>query len=226
MKKISISVKKRTEVGKKSTKDLRKNDNVPCVMYGGAEILHFYAHQNEFLDLLYTPNVYIVEIDIEGDKRKAVMQAVQFHPVTDKIQHIDFIEIFDDRPVTINIPIELKGAAIGIKEGGKPRQKRRSLRVKGLPANLPDRLVVDITKVNIGDVVKVGDLSYPNLEILDPERSMVFAIVSSRVALAGMTIEAPEGEEGEEGAEAAEGEEGAEGAEGGDEAATKEGSEE
>jgi len=92
MKKISISVKKRTEVGKKSTKALRKNDNVPCVMYGGAEVLHFYAHQNEFLHLLYTPNVYIVEIDIEGEKRKAIMQDLQFHPVTDKIQHIDFVK--------------------------------------------------------------------------------------------------------------------------------------
>lgn len=229
MKTISISVKKRTELGKKSTKDLRKNDNVPCVMYGGAEVLHFYAHQNEFLDLLYTPNVYIVEIDIEGEKRKAIMQDLQFHPVTDKIQHIDFMEVFDDKPVTISIPIELTGAAIGIKEGGKPRQKRRSLRVKGLPAHLPDRLEVDITAVNIGDVIKVGDLKYDNLEILDPERSMVYAIVSSRVALAGMVIEDPdaaaaeEGEEAEEGAEAAEGEEGAEG---GDEAETKEGSEE
>lgn len=232
MKTISISVKKRTELGKKSTKDLRKNENVPCVMYGGAEVLHFYAHQNEFLGLLYTPNVYIVEIDIEGDKRKAIMQDLQFHPVTDKIQHIDFMEIFDDRPVTISIPIELTGAAIGIKEGGKPRQKRRSLRVKGLPAHLPDRLEVDITDVNIGDVIKIGDLQYDNLEILDPERSMVYAIVSSRVALAGMVIEDPDAvaaeEEAEEGAEAGEGEEaaeGEEGAEGGD-AETKEGSEE
>lgn len=233
MKTISISVKKRTEVGKKSTKDLRKNENVPCVMYGGAEVMHFYAHQNEFLGLLYTPNVYIVEIDIEGDKRKAIMQDLQFHPVTDKIQHIDFMEIFDDRPVTISIPIELTGAAIGIKEGGKPRQKRRSLRVKGLPAHLPDRLEVDITDVNIGDVIKIGDLQYENLEILDPERSMVYAIVSSRVALAGMVIEDPDAvaaeEEAEEGAEGAEGEEaaeGEEGAEGGGDAETKEGSEE
>jgi large subunit ribosomal protein L25 len=196
-------------------------------MYGGAEVLHFYAHQNEFLHLLYTPNVYIVEIDIEGEKRKAIMQDLQFHPVTDKIQHIDFMEIFDDKPVTISIPIELKGAAIGIKEGGKPRQKRRSLRVSGLPAHLPDRLEVDVTNVNIGDVIKVGDLSYPNLEVLDPERSMVYAIVSSRVALAGMTIEDTTAE-AEEGAEAVEGEEGAEGeeaAEGGDEAEAKEGSE-
>ena len=226
MKTISISVKKRTDLGKKATRELRKNADVPCVMYGGAEVLHFYAHENEFLKLVYSPKVYLVNIDIEGEKRKAVMQELQFHPVTDKILHIDFVEIFDDKPVTISIPIKLTGAAIGIKEGGKPRQKRRSLKVKGLPGDLPDFLEIDITNVKIGDVLKVGDLSYPNLEVLDPERSMVYAIVSSRIALAGMTVEDPDAvaAEAEEGEEAAEGAEGAE--KGGDEAASKEGSEE
>jgi len=236
MKTISISVKKRTELGKSATKDLRKQDLVPCVMYGGAEVLHFYAHQNEFLDLLYTPNVYIVELDIEGDKRKAVMQDLQFHPVSDKIQHIDFLEVFDGKPVIMNIPIRLVGSAEGIKEGGKPRQKRRTLKVRALPKHLPDVLEIDITNVNVGDVIKIGDLNYDNIELLDPERSMVYQIVSSRVALAGMVIEDPdavaeeeEAAEGEEG-EVAEGEEGAaegeEGAEGGDEGEKKEGSEE
>lgn len=218
MKVISISVKKRTELGKKATRELRKNADVPCVLYGGSEVLHFYANENEFLNLVYSPNVYLVDIDIEGDKRKAIMQELQFHPVTDKIIHIDFVEVFDDKPVTISIPIKLTGSPIGIKEGGKPRQKRRSLRVKGLPVHLPDFLEIDITDVNIGEVVKVGDLNYDNLEVLDPERSMVYAIVSSRVALAGMEIEDPdavaeevaEGEEGAEGEEVAEGEEGAE----------------
>lgn len=222
MKTISISVKKRADLGKKATRDLRKDANVPCVMYGGKEVLHFYAHENEFLNLVYSPNVYIVNIDIEGEKRKAVMQELQFHPVTDKIIHIDFVEVFDDRPVTISIPIKLTGAAIGIKEGGKPRQKRRSLKVKGLPGDLPDFLEIDITNVKIGDVLKVGDLSYPKLEVLDPERSMVYAIVSSRVALAGMTVEDPDAVAAE-----AEGEEGGEGTEeGGDDAESKEGSEE
>ncbi|MFC2079893.1 50S ribosomal protein L25/general stress protein Ctc [Bacteroidota bacterium] len=216
MKTISISATKRTELGKKSTKDLRKADHVPCVMYGGADILHFHAHENDFRHLVYSPNVYLVELDIEGEKHKAIMQELQFHPVSDKIQHIDFVEAFDDKPVVLNIPVELQGAAVGIKEGGKPRLKRRALKVKGLAADLPDRLVIDITDINIGDVIKVGDLDYPNLEILDPHRSMVYAIVSSRIALKGMEIEDPdavveeveEGEEGEEGEEApAEGEE-------------------
>lgn len=220
MKTISISVKKRTDVGKSATKSLRKEENVPCVMYGGAEIQHFYAAQNDFLKLVYSPNVYIVQLDIEGKKHKAIMQDIQFHPVTEKIQHIDFVEVFDDQPVTISIPIELTGSAEGIKQGGKSRQKRRTLKVRGLIEHLPDRLEVDITNVDIGDVIKVGDLSYENLEILDPHRSMVYAIVSSRVAAKGMTVDEPtaEGEE-EEGVEGDEGEEAAaegegEGAEG------------
>jgi len=207
MKSISISVKKRSDVGKSATKALRKNQNVPCVMYGGAEVLHFYATENDFLKLVYTPNVYIVELDIEGDKRKAIMQDIQFHPVTEHIQHIDFVEVLDDKPVVINIPIELKGSPEGIKQGGKARQKRRSLKVSGLPKHLPDKLEIDITDVNIGDVIKVGDLTYENLEILDPHRSMVYAIVSSRIAAKGMTLDEPETAEDEEAAEGEEGEE-------------------
>lgn len=192
MKTISISVTKRTDLGKKSSKELRKIDHVPCVMYGGEEILHFHAHENDFRHLVYTPNVYLTELDIQGEKRKAIMQALQFHPVTDKLLHIDFVEAFDSKPVILSIPVELQGIAEGIKQGGKPRLKRRTLRVKGLAANLPERLVIDISAVDIGDVIKVGDLDYPNLEILDPERSMVFAIVSSRIAMKGMEIEDPD----------------------------------
>lgn len=223
MKTISISVKKRAELGKKSTKELRKADNVPCVMYGGTEILHFYAHENEFRNLVYSPDVFIVELDIEGTKKKAIMQELQFHSVTDKINHIDFVEVTDDKDVIVNIPIELQGNAEGIQQGGKQRIKRRSLKVKGLAANLPEKLVIDISDVNIGDVIKIGDLDYPDLEILDPARSMVYAVVSSRIAMKGMTVEDPdavveeeEGEEGEEGVEGEEGAEKAEGTEGGD----------
>jgi len=218
MKTLTISVKKRADLGKKSTKELRKDDNVPCVMYGGTEVLHFYAHENDFRHLVYSPDVFIVELDIEGTTKKAIMQELQFHPVTDKINHIDFVEVADDKAVIINIPIEFQGNAIGLMEGGKQRIKRRTLKVKGLAANLPEKLIIDITEVNIGNVIKIGDLDYPNLEILDPSRSMVYAIVSSRIAMKGMTVEDPdavveEGEEAEEGAEGAEGVEGAEGAE-------------
>lgn len=206
MKSIQISAQKRTETGKKSTRDLRKADMVPCVMYGGAEVLHFYAHENDFRHIVYTPNVFIVELDIEGNKRKAVMQDLQFHPVSDKLNHIDFVEVFDDRPVTVELPIKLTGVAVGLKDGGKPRQRRRVVKVRGLIAHLPEVIEIDITDVAVGDVVKVGDIQAENLEILDPARSMVYAIVSSRLSMKGMEIEDPDAEvEGEEGAEAAEG---------------------
>jgi large subunit ribosomal protein L25 len=206
MKTIAINAERRSEVGKKSTRDLRKIDHVPCVMYGGAEVIHFHAHENDFRNIVYTPNAYIVEVSLDGQKHKAVLQELQFHPVTDKLIHMDFVEVFDNKPVTLDIPIKLTGAAIGLKDGGKPRQRRRVLKVRGLLENLPDLLEIDITDVAIGDVIKIGDLSYPNLEILDPARSMIYAIVSSRISKGMEIVEAEaEGEEGEEGAEAAEG---------------------
>ena len=212
MKTISISAEKRTELGKKSTRELRKADQVPCVMYGGAEVIHFHAHENDFRHMVYTPNAYIVEIKINGGVHKAVMQELQFHPVTDRVNHIDFVEVFDDKPVTVELPINLVGIAIGLKDGGKTRQRRRVLKVRGLISHLPDTLDIDITDVAIGDVIKIGDLSYENLEILDPARSMIFAIVSSRVSMKGMELIEPEVEaaEVEEGEEAEEGVEGAE----------------
>ncbi len=205
MKTIQISAEKRTELGKKATRDLRKLDHVPCVMYGGPEVIHFHAHENDFRHIIYTPNAYIVEIRVNGDVHKAVLQDLQFHPVTDKLNHVDFVEVFDDRPVTMEIPIKLVGAASGLKDGGKPRQRRRVLKVRGLIGDLPDTLDIDISEVAIGDVIKIGDLSYENLEILDPARSMIYAIVSSRISMKGMEIEEPEaeGEEGAEGGEAA-----------------------
>jgi large subunit ribosomal protein L25 len=185
-------------------------------MYGGEENLHFYAHKNLFTKIVYTPDVYIVEISLDGKVHKAIMQEIQFHPVTDEILHIDFVEVFDDKEVVATIPIELTGNSIGIKNGGKLRQRRRYLKVKGLAKNLPDRLVIDVTKLDIAQVIKIGDLSYPNLELLDPHRSMIVSVVSSRIAMKSMTIE-------EEGVETvAEGETAeAEGAEEGEEKAAE-----
>ena len=215
MKTFEIKVKKRETTRKGSARQLRKDENVLCVMYGGENLYHFYAHENFFTKLIYTPNVHIVEIDIEGDKHKAVIQDIQFHPVSDKILHIDFVEVFDDRPVVVNIPVQLTGSSIGIKNGGKLRQKRRTLRVKGLLKHLPDYLPLDITNVDVADVIKVGDLDFPHLELLDPHRSMIVSVISSRLAMKSLIIEeAPsaavpeeEAEEGEDKAEHSEGKE-------------------
>ncbi len=216
MKTVKISVKKREKLGKSETHKLRNKEMVPCVMYGGKENYHFYAHHIDFTKMIFTPEVHVVEINLEGDVHKGIIQEVQFHPVTDKIIHIDFMEVFDDKPVIATIPINLTGSSIGIKNGGKMRQRRRYLKVRGLLADLPEKLDIDITDLDISQVIKIGDLEYPNLELLDPHRSMIVSVVSSRVAMKGMELEEPEAEaegeeaEGEEGEAAAEGEEGGE----------------
>jgi len=207
MKSLEIVVKKRIVVGKTDTKKLRKESNVPCVMYGGDHVYHFYAHENSFLKLVYTHRAHIVDLNIEGEKHVAIMQDIQFHPVTDKITHIDFIEIFENKPVVMQIPIDLTGSSIGVKNGGKIRQKRRTLKVKGLAKDLPDHLEVDMTLLDIGHSIKVGDLEYPNLILLDPHKSMVVAVISSRLAAKGMELT----EEGVEAAAPAVPVEGAEG---------------
>lgn len=189
MKTFQILVKKREDTGKGSTRRLRNQDNVPCVMYGGDKLYHFYAHENSFKKMIYTPEVHIIELEIDGEKHKAVVKEIQFHPVTDKIQHIDFVEAFPDKPVIVSIPIELTGSSIGIKNGGKLRLKRRNLKVKGLLENLPDTLKIDMTNVDISHVIKVGDLDYKKLELLDPHRSMVVSVISSRLAMKAATIE-------------------------------------
>lgn len=204
MKTLDIKGSLRKDTGKKSSTLLRKNGNIPCVMYGGKENLHFYASENSFRNLVYTHNVHIVNIEVDGKACKAIMKEIQFHPVTDKILHIDFIEAFDDKPVTVNMPIEITGNSVGIRNGGKLRQRRRSLLVKGLIKDLPDYLEIDISDLDIGDNFKVGDLTFDNLELLDPSRVMVVGVVTSRIAK-GMEEGVVE-VEAEEGAEAAEGE--------------------
>jgi large subunit ribosomal protein L25 len=210
MKTFEIEVKKRETTGKGSSRNIRKEDNVPCVMYGGEKLHHFYAHENLFKKMIYTPEVYIIELNIEGSRHKAVVQEIQFHPVTDKIQHIDFVEVFPDKPVIVSIPVELTGSSIGVKNGGKLRLKRRSLKVKGLLEFLPDKLKIDLTTLDIGQVIKVGDLKYNNLELIDPHRSMVVSVISSRLASKGAFEEDLAAEEAEA-AEAAEATEPAEG---------------
>ncbi|MCA1756799.1 MAG: 50S ribosomal protein L25/general stress protein Ctc [Bacteroidales bacterium] len=182
MKTIEIKAHLRTGTGKKDSKNLRSENNVPCVMYGGEEIVHFYTHENNFKPLIYTPNVYIIEFDIDGKKYKATLQDIQFQPVTDRITHMDFKQVFEDKPVVMNIPIKVVGDSVGIKAGGKLRMKRRTIKVMGVMKDLPDMLEIDVTSLEIGMSIKIHDLSWENLEILDPPRAMVVAIITSRMA--------------------------------------------
>ena len=190
MKTLDIKVTRRNELGKKSTRKLRAEGNVPCVMYGGEESVHFYAHENSFKDLIYTHHVHMVNFDVDGKLHQGILKEIQFHPVTDKILHIDFIEVSDNKPAVVEIPVELSGNSIGIRNGGKLRQRRRLLKVKGLISDMPDVLAIDITDLNIGDSFKVRDIQYDKLEMLDPPQAMVVGVVSSRIAAKGMiTVE-------------------------------------
>jgi large subunit ribosomal protein L25 len=182
MKTIEIKGTTRTELGKKSSKAVRKEGNVPCVIYGKEVNIHFYTHENNFKNLVYTPAAHLVKIILEDKEFKAVLKDMQFHPVKDNILHADFIEIFDDKPVIINIPIKVSGDSVGVIAGGKLSIKRRNLKVKGLAKDLPEALNIDITNLKIHEGVKVGDLSYDKIELLDPKKSMVLTIATSRVA--------------------------------------------
>ena len=192
MKTLEIKGSLREGLGKKESKDLRKQGIIPCVMYGGEKNLHFSAHENHFKKLVYTPDVFLVKLEVDGQAFDAVMQEIQFHPVTDSILHIDFVQVFPDKKVTVNLPVELTGSSVGIRAGGKLRQRRRNLKVNGLIKDMPDRLEIDLSDLDIGDSMKVGDLSYNNLEVLDPPRAMVAGVVSSRLIAKGMQEALPE----------------------------------
>jgi large subunit ribosomal protein L25 len=182
MKTIEIKGTFRTELGKKSSKEIRKAGNVPCVIYGKEKNIHFYAPELSFKNLVYTPDAHLVKLSIEDKEYKAVLKDMQFHPVKDNILHADFIEIHDNKPVVINIPIKVSGDSVGVIAGGKLSIKRRTLKVKGLAIDLPEALPIDITNLKIHEGIKVGELSFDKVELLDPKKSMVLTIATSRVA--------------------------------------------
>lgn len=193
MKSIEISGLLRKGIGKTDSKRLRKSENVPCVVYGGEEIVHFYAHRNEFRHIIYTSDVYIVNLDIEGKKIKTTIKDIQFHPVTDEVMHIDFIEIADNKPVTINLPVRLNGVAPGIKAGGKTRFKSRTLKVKGIVDHIPECINVDISSLQIKDAIKVENINVDGITLLDQPSQLIVKIVTAR----GAQQDLEEGEEGE-----------------------------
>lgn len=200
MKKVELKGTLRKNLGTKSAKEERRDKLVPCVLYG-KENVHFTLLEKDIKQIVYTPNEYNVEIDIDGTKYQSIVREFQFHPVTDKVIHIDFLQLFDDKIVEMRLPVFLEGNAIGVRNGGKLRLPMRKLRIKALPKDLPDGLNIDISKMRIGDSIRVGDLSFAGLEFLDNDNNVVVAIKAARGAL--------EDEEEEEEAEAAEGAEGA-----------------
>ena len=183
MKTLAISVKERMNVGKSSTRALRNQGNVPCVLYGGEKQVTFYAHENDFRKLVYTPDTFLVELDINGQKINAIMQDIQFHPVTEKILHIDFLQVFNDKPVTVSIPVILKGVALGVRNGGVLMFRRNKIITKGLVSNMPDSIEIDIEHLGIGMFIYIKDLNIEGCQFLAPENSVVVGVKTARTVI-------------------------------------------
>jgi len=207
MKSITIKGSERESVGKKATKALRNAGKVPCVVYGGEKPLHFSADELAFRDLVYTAAAHTVKVDLGEGKVRAILQDIQFHPVTDKILHIDFYQLFEDKEVTMNIPVRLQGTSPGVRNGGRLLFRKRKLAIKALPDNLPDFFDIDISELLIGDNIVVESLLNDDFTILHPDSTVVVQVKTQRAAIVE-EVEEEEGVEGEEGA-TAEGEEGA-----------------
>ena len=201
MKSITINGSKREVVGKKATAALRNAGMVPCVVYGGDEPIHFQSPELSFNKLVYTPDVHTVVIELEGVKVNAILQDIQFHPVTDRILHIDFYQIFDDKEVMMEIPVRVSGSSRGVKNGGVLRIVTRKLRVKAIPKNLPDFINADITEMKIGAKMYITAVKEDTFSILHTDNTVICQIRTSRVAVVDEETEDEEGAEDAEGAE-------------------------
>ena len=199
MKSITINGSKREIVGKSSTKALRNAGKVPCVVYGGDKPIHFSADELSFSKLVYTPDAHTVVIELEdGNKINAIIQDIQFHPVNEKILHIDFFQVFDDKEVKMIIPVKFEGNSPGVRlQGGILSKNKRKLFVKALPKNLPDFIKADVSTLNLNDKITIEDLQDENYSFIHPENMVVCQVKMSRASMS-LETETDE-EEGEEG---------------------------
>ncbi|MCU0449417.1 MAG: 50S ribosomal protein L25/general stress protein Ctc [Bernardetiaceae bacterium] len=166
MKTLEIIGYHRANLGKKASKDLRNEALTPCVLYGGDKQVHFSVPMVQFKKLIYTPEVHIVELNIEGDRYRSIMQDAQFHPVSEVVLHVDFLQLFDDKQVKIDVPLKLQGSAPGVQKGGKLVQKVTKVRVQALPKNLPDAINLDVSGLDLGQSVRVRDIVTDDYKIL------------------------------------------------------------
>ena len=211
MKSITINGSQRESVGKSSTKALRNAGMVPCVVYGGEKPVHFSADEISFSKLVYTPDAHTVVVSLDGKEEiNAIIQDIQFHPVSEKILHVDFFQLFENKEINMTIPVKFSGNAPGVRlEGGLLFKNKRKLYVKALPKNLPDFISVDISNLHLNDKITIQDLLNNDYVFVHPENMVVCQVKMSRASLSLTTAE-EEGEEGEESVEGAEGDEGAE----------------
>ena len=183
MKSFDLKGTSRTEVGKKSTNELRKNNGIPCVLYGiEKEAKAFAVTADAVRKLVYTPDIHVVNLTIDGVECTAVLKDIQFHPVKDTILHMDFLQIVEDKAIVMEVPTILTGLAAGVKLGGKLQQAIRKIKVKAVYANIPEKLTVDVTELALGKSIKVGDLSFEGLELVTPAQTVVCSVAATRAS--------------------------------------------
>lgn len=186
MKSIDVKVSARKNLGKKQSRALRLNKQIPCVLYGGKETVHFSAQENAFKNVIYSRDVFLINLDMEGEQHQAILKEVQYHPVSDNILHIDFIELLPGKPTVVSIPVNVTGSSVGVLEGGKMRQRKRYVKVKGMIHDFPESIDIDISELKIGQSVLCGDLNLDKIEILEPKRAALVSVISSRAAARSM----------------------------------------
>ena len=192
MKTIAISGSPRENVGKRDAKELRYEGKVPAVLYGGKEQQHLAVVIADLKDVIYTPEANFVEIEVNGAKTRAIVKDTQFHPLTDVLMHIDFLQLFDDKEIVMEIPVKLTGTSPGVKMGGKMIQKLRKLRVKSLPADMPQNVEVSLEKLEVGSLFRVRDLKGKNYVITNTPEDTIVSVAMSR-ALKQAETEAAKG---------------------------------
>lgn len=183
MKSVSISGSLRENVGKKDAKAQRSKGLIPCVLYGGEQQYQFVVPEKQFQKLLYTPEVRYVELELEGKTRNAIVQDTQFHPITDKLLHVDFLEIIPGKPITIAIPVIVTGTSPGVLRGGKMSKKVRKLNVKGELEHIPEHITLDVSKLDINDSIKVADIEVENLTIMEKKSKVLLTISLTRTTV-------------------------------------------
>lgn len=183
MKTLTLIGENRETVGSKYAADLRRNAMVPCVLYGGETPVHFAATEAELKKFVYTPSVYFADIQIDGKSYKGVMKDIQFHPVTDKPIHVDFLEVFDNKKVRVELPVKVTGNSAGVRAGGKLVVNVKKLNIEAFPVDIPDEIELDITNLNIGDKLRISDLNIPGVKFLDAANVVVAAVQMTRSAI-------------------------------------------
>lgn len=186
MKTFKLEGAKRSDLGKKASKDLRSEDKIPAVLYGGTEVKHFVVTQENVRNLVYSPDIFAIDLTIDGKETKAVLKDLQFHPVTDRILHLDFLEVNSEKPIVMEVPVSLTGHAEGVKAGGKLSLEMRKLKVKAVYTEIPEKLTIDVTNLGLGKTIQVGSLNFEGLELINAKNAVVCAVKLTRAARGAM----------------------------------------